>query len=1116
MKNTLLTLVLFLLVAGLSFAQAPESLNYQGVARDINNNALTNQSIGLQISIRSGSATNPAIYTETHTVTTSALGLFTIAIGSGTSTLGTFSSIDWGNDQHFMEIEMDAAGGTNYLSMGTSELLSVPYALHAKTAGNVFSGDYTDLSNAPTNVSSFSNDAGYITSPNDADADPANELQSLSISGSNLAISSGNSVTLPAEVDGSVTNELQILSTNGDTLFISSGNFVLLPNSADPSPTNEIQTISQSGDTVSLSLGGGMIVIDGDTLNEIQNLSQVLAQGNNAGDQNIQNVDSLAIGTNTPLADLHVQGGTVLFRGDNNGSTPVSGAGTRFMWIPTKHSIRAGEVFGTQWDDANIGTHSVGMGWNALASAPYAVSIGRNNSATENHAVALGDGTIASGSKSMSTGFSTRALSFAEFVVGIYNETYTPNSVGAFNANDRLFVIGNGNSGNSRSNAMTVLKSGNVGIGTTAPTQKLDVDGRTRTNSLQVNNNPVTGYVLTSDATGVATWQAPAASVPTADNGLSISGSDVVLGGSLSGTTNIDLGSNNMQFNMNGSGDFVVQKDGVDHLKINNGGNGIFGGDMTFRKDSATGADLIKMTQTAGNGQIQVYNGAAVQHKINADGNTTFNNQGLDADFIVEGENDANAFYVDASTDNVGIGTSAPTNKLTVAGKTKTDELRVVTGATSGYVLTSDANGNATWQAAATSTPSADNGLSISGSDVVLGGTLNTNTTITQGGRDFIFDLNGNGDLYRNDGPISRYKANNNGNIVSGADFTWRNDSVTGTNAAAITQTGGNGNLLIYNNGSIQHDLAGDGTVVFNENGLDKNFRVESDNETQALFVKGSNDRVGIGTNNPLGPLHVDHDVELSSSSYMGTLIVGESGGRLMSFDNNEIQVFDTGGPKELFLQSRGGNMELGSSGSKVTVPGWLNVNFGGVPSYPVHVKGPQNTWQFALHNSTTNGKWEMGLSDLDDLLLGLNGTIMGAFSWTNGAYINVSDSTMKKNITDIPSVLKDINQLRPVNYNFKHDTANIQKEVGFLAQEVELIFPEAVHMLPTGKYSLNYTVFGPLAIKAIQELDAKVVALETEKAQKDATIDELKAQLDLLSSRIESIEVKVEMRAGN
>src|SRR6185295_12537822 len=86
-----------------------------------------------------------------------------------------------------------------------------------------FSGDYNDLINEPTNVSQFTNDAGYITNPNDADSDPTNELQNLTRSNDTIFLSNGGSVILPAAADPSPTNELQALSISNDTVFLTNG-----------------------------------------------------------------------------------------------------------------------------------------------------------------------------------------------------------------------------------------------------------------------------------------------------------------------------------------------------------------------------------------------------------------------------------------------------------------------------------------------------------------------------------------------------------------------------------------------------------------------------------------------------------------------------------------------------------------------------------------------------------------------------------------------------------------------------------------------------------------------------------------------------------------------------
>lgn len=118
-------------------AQAPEKMSYQSVIRDANNLLVTNQTVGVQISILQGSVSGTAVYTETHTPTTNINGLIALEIGAGTIVSGTFNSIDWGTGPYFLKTETDPTGGTAYTISGTSQLLSVPYALHAKTADSL-------------------------------------------------------------------------------------------------------------------------------------------------------------------------------------------------------------------------------------------------------------------------------------------------------------------------------------------------------------------------------------------------------------------------------------------------------------------------------------------------------------------------------------------------------------------------------------------------------------------------------------------------------------------------------------------------------------------------------------------------------------------------------------------------------------------------------------------------------------------------------------------------------------------------------------------------------------------------------------------------------------------
>jgi hypothetical protein len=136
--NKFLTFLAAFLVTASTFAQAPEKLSYQAVIRDAGNTIVSNQAVGMQISVLQTTATGTAVYVETQTPTTNANGLVSIEVGTG-STSDDFSAIDWSAGPYFIKTETDPTGGNSYTITGTSELLSVPYALHAKTAESVTS-----------------------------------------------------------------------------------------------------------------------------------------------------------------------------------------------------------------------------------------------------------------------------------------------------------------------------------------------------------------------------------------------------------------------------------------------------------------------------------------------------------------------------------------------------------------------------------------------------------------------------------------------------------------------------------------------------------------------------------------------------------------------------------------------------------------------------------------------------------------------------------------------------------------------------------------------------------------------------------------------------------------
>ena len=115
-----------------TYAQVPQGIPYQAIARNGQGQPLAITNVKVRFSILDSTATGTAVYVETHNTTTSALGLFTANVGIGNPSAGTFSAINWGQNFKFLKVELDTtATGNSYIDLGTQQMMSVPYALWA-------------------------------------------------------------------------------------------------------------------------------------------------------------------------------------------------------------------------------------------------------------------------------------------------------------------------------------------------------------------------------------------------------------------------------------------------------------------------------------------------------------------------------------------------------------------------------------------------------------------------------------------------------------------------------------------------------------------------------------------------------------------------------------------------------------------------------------------------------------------------------------------------------------------------------------------------------------------------------------------------------------------------
>jgi hypothetical protein len=234
---------------------------------------------------------------------------------------------------------------------------------------------------------------------------------------------------------------------------------------------------------------------------------------NNGSIHPTDTTNAVAIGTNSAPAGtmLRVNDGAVLFDGAT-GTTPVSGAGTRFMWIPSNGAFRAGYVDDTQWDNGLVGLYSTAMGYNTaasgeastamgsettasgdystamgyytaasgvastamgyntIASGQTSIAMGQSTTASGEASTAMGVSTAASGEVSTAMGQETTANSYNLFTAGSYNYTTSSTSKDSWVSTDPLFQVGNGTNDPSRNNAITILKNGTAYIGDASST----------------------------------------------------------------------------------------------------------------------------------------------------------------------------------------------------------------------------------------------------------------------------------------------------------------------------------------------------------------------------------------------------------------------------------------------------------------------------------------------------------------------------------------------------------------------------------------------------------------------------------------------------------------------
>ena len=158
MRKAIIHIVILMLtlLSNRVMSQAPQGIPYQAVARNSSGSILAGVSVSLRFTIRDITATGAISYRETHHVTTTTQGLFSVNVGNGTPVTGTIAGINWGTGAKFLQVEIDPDGDTNYIDMGTQQLMSVPYSMYsnngvpAGSAGDILYHNGTTWARLPT------------------------------------------------------------------------------------------------------------------------------------------------------------------------------------------------------------------------------------------------------------------------------------------------------------------------------------------------------------------------------------------------------------------------------------------------------------------------------------------------------------------------------------------------------------------------------------------------------------------------------------------------------------------------------------------------------------------------------------------------------------------------------------------------------------------------------------------------------------------------------------------------------------------------------------------------------------------------------------------------------
>ena len=424
---------------------------------------------------------------------------------------------------------------------------------------------------------------------------------------------------------------------------------------------------------------------------------------------------------------------------------------------------------------------------------------------------------------------------------------------------------------------------------------------------------------------------------------------------------------------------------------------------------------------------------------------------------------------------NVGIGDSNPSEKLEVNGNVLTSGTIVSTGT---FIQVKDGNqGLSLIPNAAEGYVKIDvGGTGHAGDDIILGETgAGTPNNVGIG----------------TDSPDTRLH-------ISGTD----NNGTTAT----LKVTSGTQSILM------------DGNEI---DAISSDLHLQHNTSSDVILVTGGGN-VGIGTLAPEYPLHIENPgtsgqttsmVLESATSKRPLLLFSENASGIDLNDGMSIEYDGTGAAaaKKLNFNKTGGNPAM-----TIENGGDVGINISS-PSSSLHILQPNSSSGAGIRLEEPSGVnfWDIFMDGpSDELDFNYNGTLKASIRDSDGAYIQVSDRSLKQDINHLGSVLSKTIQLRPVSYRYKSHP-DTDPTIGFIAQEVELLFPEVVSE-QKGMKGVNYGAFSVVAIQAIKELAVKNDQLTNLLESQQLLIQQYGNNIDKLNQEVAALKELIKTQYSN